>query len=145
MKMSQHIASAAMIATTCAALWISSVNATEIEVSLTGAQEVPAVETAAEGSGVIVVGEDRTISGSIYTTGMDGIAAHIHVASVHKNGPPIITLLHDGLVHDGDSWVVPDGTILTEEQYQHFLDGDLYINVHSQAFKSGEIRAQLSP
>lgn len=140
MKMSQYISNGAAITTICAALWISSVGATEIEVSLTGEQEVPAVETAAKGSGVIIVEEDRSISGTITTTGVDGIAAHIHIASVSKNGPPIVAL-----VHDADTWSVPAGTMLTEEQYQHFLNGDLYINVHSQAFKSGEIRGQLNP
>ena len=42
------------------------------KVMLTGAQEVPPVTTAATGSGTITVSEDKSVSGSIKTTGIDG-------------------------------------------------------------------------
>lgn len=125
----------------CAMLGAGITAAEEVEVSLTGAQEVPAVETDAEGYGTIVVGDDRSISGSVTTKGMDGIAAHIHFAPAGENGPPIIPLVNDG---DG-VWSVPAETVLTEEQYQDFLEGNLYVNVHSEFSKRGEIRGQLNP
>jgi len=116
-------------------------NAKDVAVSLSGDQEVPAVTTAAKGSGKITVGEDKSISGSVKTTGVDGVAAHIHEAPAGKNGPPIITLEKKA---DGE-WVVPAGSKLTDAQLESLKAGNLYVNVHSAAHKGGEIRAQLKP
>jgi hypothetical protein len=50
------------------------------------------------------------------------------------------------LVKTGDNiWAVPLGSALTDAQYQAYWDGLLYVNVHSDANKGGEIRAQLKP
>ena len=111
------------------------------KVSLTGKEEVPAVQTAATGTGTITVGADKSISGSVTTKGVDGIAAHIHLAAAGKNGPPIVTLEKTG---DG-VWSVPKGSKLTDEQYASYKAGELYVNVHSAANKGGEIRGQLKP
>jgi CHRD domain len=115
--------------------------ASDSKVTLTGKDEVPAVETAATGSGTITVGADKSVSGSVTTKGMDGIAAHIHQAAVGKNGPPIISLEKAG---DG-KWSVPKDSKLTDEQLAAYKAGELYVNVHSAAHKGGEIRAQLKP
>jgi CHRD domain len=111
------------------------------KVSLTGKEEVPAVETQATGSGTITVGADKSVSGSVTTKGIDAIAAHIHQAAAGKNGPPIIALEKSA---DG-VWSVPKGSKLTDEQFASYKAGELYVNVHSAAHKGGEIRAQLKP
>jgi len=115
--------------------------AKDVKVKLTGAEETPPVTTAATGSGTITIGTDGTVSGSIKTTGIDGIAAHIHVGAPGQSGPPIITLEKgaDGV------WSVPAGAKLTDEQVASFKAGNLYVNVHSAEHKPGEIRAQLKP
>ena len=120
---------------------VGSASAEDVKVTLGGDQEVPAVKTAAKGEGMITVRPDKTVTGTVTTSGVDGIAAHIHVAPPGKNGPPIITLVKSG---DG-KWTTPEGAKLTDEQYQSFEAGDLYINVHSARHKSGEIRGQLQP
>jgi CHRD domain len=113
----------------------------DVSVTLTGKDEVPAVETKATGKGTITVGEDKSVKGSVKTTGVMGTAAHIHEAPPGKAGPPIITLTKSG----DDTWMVPEGSKLTDAQYASFKAGNLYVNVHSAEHKPGEIRGQLKP
>jgi len=112
-----------------------------VNLRLTGAEEVPPVTTAASGSGTITIESDRSVSGSVRTTGIAATAAHIHEGAAGQNGPVIVPLSKTG---DND-WSVPAGAKLTDSQYQSFKKGNLYVNVHSAAHKGGEIRAQLRP
>jgi hypothetical protein len=112
----------------------------DITATLTGAQEVPPVTTSATGTAMISIGGDRSVSGTITTTGVDGMAAHIHEGASGKNGGVIVPF-----VKSGDKWTIPPGAKLTEAQYKEFQDGNLYVNVHSAKNKDGEIRGQLKP
>lgn len=112
------------------------------ELKLSGANEVPAVTTSATGSGTITVADDGTMSGSIKTTGIQGTMAHIHIAAAGKNGPVALPLAKGA---DGATWSVPAGTKLSAEQLKSYKAGELYVNVHSETNKGGEIRAQLAP
>jgi CHRD domain len=116
-------------------------SAADVSVVLSGEQEVPPVSTAAKGTGTLTISADHTLSGTITTTGIDGTMAHIHQGGAGKTGKPIITLEKSA----GGKWSVPAGTKLTESQYKSFEAGDLYVNVHSDAHKGGEIRGQLKP
>ena len=111
-----------------------------MNVSLTGAQEVPPVNTQAKGSGTFRVKEDGTITGSVTTEGMQGFMAHIHHGAKGQNGPVIIPL-----VKNGDTYSVPEGKKLSTQQMEWLKAGDLYVNVHSPSHKGGEVRAQLQP
>ena len=113
----------------------------QVQVMLSGSQEVPPVSTPASGSGTIVVGADKSVSGSVTTSGVAGLAAHIHVGAADKNGPVIIPLTKTS----DNVWTVPAGSKLTDAQYENFKAGDLYVNVHSAKYKGGEIRGQLKP
>jgi hypothetical protein len=119
----------------------SAAYAADVAVKLTGDQEVPAVTSAATGTGTIVIKNDKSVSGSIKTSGIEGTVAHIHLAEPGKNGPPIITLNKTA----DNTWSVPEGSKLTDDQYKSFKEGNLYVNVHSAEHKSGEIRTQLKP
>ena len=125
------------------ALGASLAQAGETKVVLSGAEETPAVTTAASGSGAITVAEGagHAVSGGITTKEVQGTAAHIHLAAAGKNGPPVITLSKTG----DNTWQVPAGSTLNDEQYASYLAGNLYINVHSAQHKPGEIRGQLRP
>lgn len=112
-----------------------------LKVKLSGDQEVPQVSSSASGNGTITVSPDRSVSGSITVSGMEPTAAHIHEGAQGKNGPVIIPLSKSS----DNSWSVPAGAKLTDAQYESYLAGNLYVNVHSAAHKGGEIRAQLSP
>ena len=105
-------------------------------VTLTGAQEVPPVTTSATASGVVLIAADRSVSGTITTT---GITAHIHEAAAGANGPVIVPMVKDG----DNKFVFPAGAKVTDAQYEAYKAGKLYVNVHSAANPGGELRAQI--
>lgn len=109
-------------------------------VVLDGRHEMPAVSTAATGAGVITILMDKSVSGSVTTSGVAGTAAHIHMGAAGLNGPVIVTLTKSA----ENVWVVPAGVRLTDVQYEAFKRGELYVNVHSAANPNGEIRGQLA-
>lgn len=108
---------------------------------LSGANEVPPVTTTASGTGSITVAADGTVSGSVKTTGVKGTMAHIHRGAAGKNGPVLIPLTAGS---EGE-WLVPAGAKLDAEGMKAYQAGELYINVHSEANKGGELRVQLKP
>ena len=113
----------------------------DVKVALTGDQEIPPVTTSASGTGILKVGADKSISGSVFVSGMSVTVAHIHEAPAGKNGPIVIPL-----TKTSDSvWTVPADTRLTDSQYESYKAGNLYFNMHSAAHKTGEIRAQIKP
>ena len=118
--------------------WMPGSGATKV--SLSGAEEVPPVSTSASGSGSFRIADDGSVSGSVKTSGVQGTMAHIHLAAKGKNGPVIVPL-----TKNGDTYSVPEGKKLTAEQMKAFKNGDLYVNVHSNTYKGGEVRAQLQP
>ena len=119
----------------------------EIKVRLTGDQEVPPVKTTGSGTGTITIAPDKTVSGQITTTGVEGTVAHIHDSMPGqtmcgaKNGPVIVPLTKG----PDNTWSVPAGSKLSDAQYESFKAENLYVNVHSAANKGGEICAQLKP
>ena len=109
-------------------------------VTLNGAQENPAVTTAATGSGVLIIDtESGEVSGSITTFGIAGNAAHIHTGAVGVNGPVIIPLTQSST----GVWTLAADAKLTSEQLDAMRAGGLYVNVHTSANPGGEIRGQL--
>jgi CHRD domain len=110
-----------------------------IKAELTGAQEVPPVETKATGTAQFQLKTDRALSGSIKTKDIDGTAAHIHAGAPGVNGPVLITLNRK----NSKEWTIPVGAKLTAEQVEALKAGTLYVNVHTDAHKGGEIRGQL--
>ena len=108
---------------------------------LTGAQEVPPVDTTASAVSHIIVGGNLAVSGTVDTSGIKGTVAHIHQGAAGTNGPPVITLVKT----TETQWSVPAGATLTPAQFKTYQAGGLYVNVHSAAHPSGEIRMQLKP
>ena len=138
------VIAAALLLASCAGMrdqmpsWMPGSGA--MSVNLTPAEEVPPAKSAAKGSGSFRVAEDGTISGSVTTEGMKGTMAHIHQAAKGQNGPVIVPL-----TKNGDTYSVPEGRKLTQAQMDALKAGNLYVNVHSDQYKGGEVRAQLQP
>ena len=101
---------------------------------------MPPVPVPGSGSGSFTIGEDGTVSGSVTTIGVQGIAAHIHIGARGTNGPVIIPF-----TKSGDAYSAPAGAKLNDAQMQAFKAGNLYVNVHTARNKGGEVRAQLRP
>ena len=111
-----------------------------VPVTLSGAEEVPPVSVPGSGKGSFTIGDDGAVQGSVSTTGVQGTMAHIHIAPRGQNGPVIVPLCKSG-----DTYTTPAGAKLTEAQMQAFKAGNLYVNVHTDRNKGGEVRAQLQP
>jgi hypothetical protein len=111
-----------------------------IGVKLSGAEEVPPLNVPGSGSGSFRVAEDGAISGSVTTKDVAGTMAHIHRAAKGANGPVIVPL-----EKKGDTYSVPAGRKLTPQQLDDLKAGNLYVNVHTDRNKGGEVRGQLRP
>lgn len=109
-----------------------------IRVSLSGTEEVPPVTVPGSGSGSFRVAEDGTITGGVTTKEVQGTMAHIHRGAKGTNGPVIVPL-----TKDGDTYTVPAGRKLTKQQLDDLKAGNLYVNVHTNRNKGGEVRGQL--
>ena len=96
-------ARAALLAAIVLALGAEAAVAKDVKVSLTGSEETPPVTTSATGTGTLKIAKDKSVSGAIKTSGIEGTAAHIHVGAPGQSGPPIITLVKGA---DG-TWSVP--------------------------------------
>jgi hypothetical protein len=113
----------------------------EIKVVLSGNQEIPPVATSASGTATITVNADRSVIGNATITGMSVTVAHIHEAAAGTNGSIVVPLIRTA----DNVWSVPSGARLTDAQYESYKAGNLYINIHSEAHRSGEIRGQIKP
>jgi hypothetical protein len=115
-------------------------------VALTGAEQVPPVQTPASGAADLTYDPaTRVVTWSVTYSGLSGPAtmAHFHgPAAAGKNGPVTIWLSKKG--EPVASPITGEAT-LTPEQAQQFTAGDWYINVHTQANPGGEIRGQVLP
>jgi hypothetical protein len=108
-------------------------------VTLSGANEVPPVNTTASGSGMVTVSPERQVTAKVNVTGMIGTAAHIHEGAPGSNGPVIVPFTKTG----ENQFAAPEGATLTEAQYASYKAGKLYVNVHSAKHPGGEVRGQL--
>jgi hypothetical protein len=111
-----------------------------VKVNLSPAEEVPPVKASGSGSGSFRLKEDGTLTGSVTTTNVQGTMAHIHQGAKGRNGPVIVPL-----TKKDNTYAVPEGRKLTEAQMKAWKAGELYVNVHTNANKGGEVRGQINP
>ncbi len=121
--------------------------AAENAITLSGSQEVPAVETAAtgtatstlEGSTLTVAGEFSGLSSPLVE--IAGSGGHVHQAAAGANGDVIYPLVVTSA--DGLSGTFSLTTELTPEQVAAYNAGELYVNFHTEMNQGGELRGQL--
>jgi hypothetical protein len=114
-------------------------------VPLTGAQQVPPVQTSGSGTAMLTYdASTRTVTWSIAYSELssDVTMAHFHNGAEGKNGPIVIWLTKKG---EPVSSPITGEAALTPAQAQQFTAGDWYINVHTKDHPAGEIRGQVMP
>ena len=150
------LVTAALVATACGGG--NSIGGLDVEqsynIALTTAAEVPAPaqQTTASGTAQIVV-FPTSIDFLLSATSITGITmAHIHSGAVGVAGPVVVTLFLPSAPTGAVNGVFALGTInaanlpsgVTMESLKTLLlSGNSYINVHTSANQSGEIRGQI--
>jgi len=135
-------------ATVVAFAWAGSAEAAPVKFSvpLTGAEQVPPVETSGTGSAQITWDAGtRVVTWNVTYSGLSGTAtmSHFHgPAEKGKNAPVVVWLSKQG--SQATSPFSGEAT-LTPEQASQFTAGEWYVNVHTQAHPGGEIRGQVIP
>lgn len=128
---------------------------------LSGAEEVPAVETRAQGQAIFQLSADRTsLHFQVNVANIfDVTMAHIHLAPAGQNGavvvwlypsaPPAVLIpgrfqgvLAAGVITDA-SLVGPLAGQTLEDLVAAIEAGEAYVNVHTTAFPGGEVRGQI--
>jgi CHRD domain len=119
---------------------------TSFKVPLSGAQDVPPVDTTATGTAELTYDPaTRVVTWNISYTGLSSAPtmAHFHgPAPEGKNAPPTIWLSIQGKPPANP---ITGSATLTPDQAKQFSEGQWYVNVHSQSHPAGEIRGQVVP
>lgn len=131
---------------------------------LSGDEEVPAVDTKAQGQALLRLSQDGSeLDYMLIVANIEGVTqAHIHCGAAGVNGPITVFLfgldptgvtingiLMQGTITDAevmpldDSPECPGGVADFDDLLAKIRSGDAYVNVHTLAFPGGEIRGQL--
>lgn len=131
---------------------------------LSGAQEVPVVDTNAAGVAILKLDKSgEALSFKLNVANLeDIIQAHIHCGAPGVNGPvvaflfgpadPTVTVngtLSQGVITNAqiiprpDSAVCPGGVADFDDLIEKMRSGDAYVNVHTEASPGGEIRGRI--
>lgn len=129
--------------------------------ALSGAQEVPPVDTAARGQITLQLSKDGTELGyRLIVANIENVTqAHLHLAPAGANGAVVAWLYPSGppaqLIPGRSDGVLATGTITSADLVGPLAGaslsdlvaaieaGDIYANVHTSQFPGGEIRGQL--
>jgi len=121
----------------------ASANMVRMGATLSGRESVPPVMT--QGSGQADVMFDRASKKLSWTVNYSGLSgpptmAHFHTAKPGANGPVAVPIASGPM----PSPMKGEAT-LTDAQAQQLMAGDMYVNIHTDANKGGEIRGQVTP
>jgi hypothetical protein len=128
---------------------------------LSGAEEVPAVDTRAQGQAIFQLSKDGSeLRYKLIVANIENVRmAHIHLAPAGENGPVVVWLYPSGpppqLIEGRFSGVLAEGTLtaaslvgpLAGQTLADLIDevvaGNTYVNVHTNQYPGGEIRGQI--
>jgi hypothetical protein len=111
----------------------------KFKADMSGAEEVPPVETSATGTADVTYDtESKELSWTVEHEGLSGdvTAAHFHgPAAPGENAPPMVPIEVANLAEGSATLDDAQATALTE--------GRMYLNLHTAANPDGEIRGQV--
>lgn len=119
---------------------------------INGQQEVPPTNSQAYGTASFVIDDvTREMSGSMNLFDLPLgviIGAHLHYGPVGVNGPVWFDILANQTpgspqVNGNMITFIFRGTLVSAANIPDIINGDAYINVHTQQFPGGEIRGQV--
>jgi hypothetical protein len=130
---------------------------------LSGDEEVPPVETSATGQAIFQLSKDgETLSYRLIVANIENVRmAHIHlgpagvngpvVAWLHPSGPPFQTIpgktngvLATGVIKAENLTGPLEGALSLSALVDEMIEGNTYVNVHTDQVPAGEIRGQIS-
>ena len=129
----------------------------EFTSNLNGQSEVPLVETNATGTSQFELNDDRDeMSYDLEVQDLEGVLfAHIHEGNNNENGPIIVTLFNESEPSNEVDGELASGDF-TSDDFEGMLQGktmtdlvnimnsgDAYVNVHTEANPSGELRGTI--
>jgi hypothetical protein len=128
---------------------------------LTGSQEVPPVQTRAQGQAIFRLSKDgQVLYYKLIVANIQNVfQAHIHMAPAGVNGPVVVWLYPSAppaqLIAGRFNGVLAEGIITSDnlvgqlagkplsDLIELFNKGEAYVNVHTAQFPPGEIRGQI--
>jgi len=117
----------------------------QLSVPMSGQLEAPAA-IATENQGLAKIAIDTQTGAVAGKVRLSFVATHVHVHGHAFAGDTAAVLF--GLAQDATDpllWTIPADTVLSAEDLAFALQGALYVNAHSAAHSSGEVRGQLLP
>jgi Cu/Zn superoxide dismutase len=112
--------------------------------TLSGAQEVPATNSSAQGSAEFTVDPDsRKVTWNVTYSGLTGpaMAAHIHGPAAPGATAGVVV----NIAAAGTGSPIQGSAVLTDAQMADLMAGKDYVNIHTAQNKGGEIRGQITP
>jgi hypothetical protein len=134
---------------------------TNLRTHLSGGEEVPPVDTRAQGQAILQLSKDRSeLSYKIIVANIENVTqAHLHLGAFGVNGPIVLWLYpsappaqlipgrSQGVLNQGvataANLVGPLAGQTLSALVQAAQAGNVYANVHTSQFPPGEIRGQL--
>ena len=111
---------------------------------LSGAQEVPPVESDAMGYGYALFNTlNNGVTLNVVTTGVeDATMAHIHTGFAGVSGGVLVPLVQNA--DDVNQWSSGGELVLDDATAMLLLSGGHYVNIHTPANPGGELRGQIT-
>lgn len=143
-SLTARVVDANNVSVTSTAVAVTVANSQTIDVSLSAAEIFPPTGSAATGEGQLTFDLlTGAVTGGVTLSGITATLAHIHGGIAGTNGPVLVDFRASA--GDPNRWEVEAGDVLTADQVDALLAGQLYVNVHSAAYPGGEIRGQIKP
>lgn len=117
---------------------------------LSGGNEVPAVDAAGTGTAWIIADpQNNTVRWTVEYSDLTGevTGAHFHgPAGPEENADVVLSLTEgDDDIDQALQSPIEGQAELTQDQFDQLMDGQWYVNIHTEANPGGEIRGQVEP